>query len=391
MKREIVLVTDGAERASLAVVRSLGAAGCVVHVCSESGHSLAGASRYCRNEHRVPSALHASSAFVEAVRQICTDHEISVLIPVSEAALLALLERRDELQVRIPFTSHATFRHVSDKLSVTAAARRCGIAVPSQEVERLGPLLRYPVVLKPARSVASNDKGAVKLTVRHAQSPEELLGEARHFDARAFPLMLQERIVGPGVGIFVLVWKGELVAAFSHRRLREKPPSGGVSVYRESIAIDPELLQKSLALLAEVAWQGVAMVEYKVAADGTPFLMEINGRFWGSLQLAIDAGVDFPRLLIAASSGEKVLPVTRYSVGARLRWWWGDVDHLLMRLRRSDSELALPPGSPSRWQAVRSFVRPAAQTRNEVWRIDDPRPFIAETIAWLRGVLPWRR
>ena len=38
------------------------------------------------------------------------------------------------------------------------------------------------------------------------------------------------------------------------------------------------------------------MVEFKHdERDGVPKLMEINGRFWGSLQLAIDAGVDFPR------------------------------------------------------------------------------------------------
>ena len=82
-------------------------------------------------------------------------------------------------------------------------------------------------------------------------------------------------------------------AVFAHRRLREKPPSGGVSVYRESVAPDPSLVARAAALLAGLGWRGVAMVEMKTdARTGTPYLMEVNGRFWGSLQLAVDAGVD---------------------------------------------------------------------------------------------------
>ncbi len=127
------------------------------------------------------------------------------------------------------------------------------------------------------------------------------------------------------------------------------------------------------------------MIEYKLdAATGTPYLMEVNGRFWGSLQLAIDSGVDFPTLLIEAAMGERPSPVTHYRKGVRSRWWWGDVDHLLARLRRTDAELSLPPGLPSRLAALRDFFtlwRPG--DRNEVLRLSDPAPFFRETIEWL--------
>lgn len=75
-------------------------------------------------------------------------------------------------------------------------------------------------------------------------------------------------------------------------------------MYRESVVADPALVERSRRLLARLNWQGVAMVEYKIdASTGMPYLMEINGRFWGSLQLAIDAGVDFPRLLLEVATG----------------------------------------------------------------------------------------
>lgn len=128
------------------------------------------------------------------------------------------------------------------------------------------------------------------------------------------------------------------------------------------------------------------MIEYKLdEATETPYLMEVNGRFWGSLQLAIDAGVDFPSLLLAASRGLAYQPVHDYRTGVRLRWWWGDVDHLVARLRRSPAALSLPPGEPGRWRVVRDFLRIGGPgDRSEVFRSSDPLPFVRETMDWLR-------
>ena len=127
------------------------------------------------------------------------------------------------------------------------------------------------------------------------------------------------------------------------------------------------------------------MVEYKIdETTGTPFLMEINGRFWGSLQLAVDAGVDFPRLLVEAATGSSPKPVTNFRTGIRSRWLWGDVDHLLARLRRSDDALSLPQGSPSRRDAIRDFFHHDPHDMNEVFRRGDMRPFIRESIQWFR-------
>lgn len=46
------------------------------------------------------------------------------------------------------------------------------------------------------------------------------------------------------------------------------------------------------------------MVEWKVdLRDGRPKLMEINPRFWGSLELAVRSGVNFPSLYADADRG----------------------------------------------------------------------------------------
>jgi hypothetical protein len=113
----------------------------------------------------------------------------------------------------------------------------------------------------------------------------------------------------------------------------------------------------------------------------------VNGRLWGSVQLAVDAGVDFPALLAAAYAGDS-LPAEppRYRTGIRLRWEWGDVDHALARLRRRDAENALPPGEPSRLGALGAVLLPwRPGDRLEVFRLGDPRPFLRESARWFRG------
>ncbi len=377
-----VLVTDGEERAALAVVRSLGRAGHELLVCSPRRRSLAGASRFAARVAPVPDPLRLPDAFAEAVAGLCRDQGMDVLLPISEASLMALLPHRAELGSALPFPELGTFERVRDKEAVLATARSLGIGVPAQRIapasgQAPSPAeLAFPVVLKPARSVIQNGAGRTKSSVVHAADAAAYERALERMPAGAYPLLVQQRIEGPGAGVFVLVWEGELLAAFGHRRLREKPPTGGVSVYRESVALDGGLLELSLSLLRRLGWEGVAMVEYKLdQLSRTPYLMEINGRFWGSLQLAIDAGVDFPALLVAAALGRKPRPVSEYRSGVRTRWWWGDVDHLIARARSGDHPL----------RALGDFLHaPLEGARNEVLQWRDPLPAWRETLDWLR-------
>lgn len=379
-----VLVTDGEERSALAVVRSLGRAGHRISVCSPRRRPLAGASRHAADVAVVPDPLASPHAYVEALRRLIGAMDAQVLLPMSEASLMALLPERERLGgVLLPFPSASAFERIRDKQQVLEAGRSLGIGVPPQRVVQSpeeapdAASLRFPVVLKPARSVIEHGSARTKSAVLHAADASSYESALRRLSGGAYPLLVQERIDGPGTGVFLLVWDGRLLAAFGHRRLREKPPSGGVSVYRESAPVEPRILDLSLALLRRFDWQGVAMVEYKIdAATGTPYLMEVNGRFWGSLQLAIDAGVDFPALLVAAALGERPVPVEAYALGVRTRWWWGDVDHLIARVRAGDAPTA----------AVRTFLATSLERpRNEVFQRDDPRPALRETLDWFRA------
>lgn len=387
-----VVVTDGEQRSALAVVRSLGRAGHRVVVASERRRSLAGASRWAADSVVTPSPLREPERAAEAWGALCRRLDARILVSVTDAGMLAgFAVAEANPGVRIPPGTREGFLRASDKAAVAEAGARVGLPVPEQvgiatPGERPdASALPWPVVMKPARSVVGGPGGRrIKLGVAYARDASELDRALAALPPEGFPVLIQRRVEGTGVGVFQLPGAGGPMV-FAHRRLRERPPTGGVSTLRESIAADPPLLARASALLVALGWAGLAMVECKVDREGRPWLMEVNARFWGSLQLAVDAGADFPARLVRQLEGGDPGPPPRYRTGVRSRWWWGDVDHLLARFRHRVDEGWLPPGTPGRWRTLWEVLRPfEAGRRGEVLRLDDPAPFLVETLAWLR-------
>lgn len=193
---------------------------------------------------------------------------------------------------------------------------------------------------------------------------------------------MQEFVPGSGAGIFALYNQGKPVTFFAHQRMREKPPGGGVSVLSQSVLPDPQMLAMAKRLLDAGKWHGVAMVEFRVTPDGTPYLMEINTRFWGSLQLAIDAGVDFPYLLYRSCRGDDTPAVNQYRIGRRLRWLLGDIDSLYLMLRdRRNFSLR------QKLQRLLQFCTPHPfSTKHEINRWHDWRPALFELQRYLNDL-----
>jgi predicted ATP-grasp superfamily ATP-dependent carboligase len=364
----------------------LGKRGVHVVVGGESKMTLAGSSHYCRETITYSPPGKDPEGFISAIKSKCIERGISVIFPMTEISTSTVLSHRDRFdQFKLPFVDFAAFDALSDKWKLLELANRLNISIPETHFVRdvsalddIVPRLKFPAVLKPYRSMIYSNGRWIASCVQYANSAQELRETvARHEYFNQHPFFIQEYISGKGQGIFALYDRGTPLAFFAHRRLREKPPSGGESVLSESIPLNPEQRDMAHSLLNSVGWHGVAMVEFKVSPDGTPYLIEVNGRFWGSLQLAIDAGVDFPWLLYQLATGAKVDEVTGYAVGVRWRWLLGDFTRLCKVLMGNGTSAS--PSSPSKVESVRQFLSCfETPTHSQPNRSSDIKPFLLE-------------
>lgn len=300
-----VLILDGHSGAGLSIVRSLGRRGLSLTVGTPEGERQLGTlSRYATRRFFYPDPMGAPEAFLDTVEAELHRADFDLLIPATEDTVLPLdgARARIEALVKLAIAPSEALSVALNKDESFVLAESLGVPTPAgQQVEDLpalkaaAPSLSYPVVIKPARSLGGQAEARVRTTVAYAHNEEELLslGAER---LKAGPVILQRYAKGQGVGIELLADRGEIVYAFQHLRHHELPLTGGGSCLRESVEIEPELLEYSKKLMRALSWHGVAMVEFKSDLERA-CLMEINGRFWGSLPLALAAGADFPGFL----------------------------------------------------------------------------------------------
>jgi predicted ATP-grasp superfamily ATP-dependent carboligase len=335
--------------------------------------------------------------------QETTERYVSpVLFPMTDITVNEILLNRHLFpkNVLIPFPDHNRYDALSDKENLFRQAKKLGIPMPetlfsSHFTSRDGLIseavkMGFPLVIKAAHSRARLSGKYVASSAMYANNPEELriiLGKTPFDQTRC---LVQKRIQGTGVGIFLLACHGDVLARFAHRRIREKPPSGGVSVLCESIQPPTEALDAASRLISSNGWHGVAMIEFKWdAEENRPKLIEVNGRFWGSLNLAIKAGVDFPFLLYQLALGEKVEGPTEYRIGLKSRWELGDLDHLMIRLRRDPDHPSLSGTRVRKQDAVAAFLADffRSSVDHEVFECRDPGPFLFEAKEYVRNLV----
>ncbi|HET6320383.1 MAG TPA: ATP-grasp domain-containing protein [Chloroflexota bacterium] len=388
-ERPSVLITDAATGSAVATVRSLGRRGWRVIAADADARSPGLQSRYVTERLVYPHPLAKPSDTVAALQRAARERRVQLMIPVTDAVILPLSEARDQFagicQLALP--EPGALACVTDKQRTLQLAQQVGVPTPrsalvenSREALRAGQSLGWPVVLKPVVSRLYRACLPTEvLVVKYADSPARLLEQMRHFEGRC-AVLLQEYCPGIGYGVELLLDHGRALAAFQHRRLREVPLSGGSSAFRESTALDALLYGYAVRLLESLSWTGLAMVEFRVGPSG-PRLMEVNGRMWGSLPLAVRCGMDFParlaELYLNGPPRNGPLPDTRYAVGVRARDLSLDVVWIASVLSGRGSYPYLP--RPRRREAVLALLGMLNPTyKFDIVSLEDPCPGVAE-------------
>jgi predicted ATP-grasp superfamily ATP-dependent carboligase len=382
-------VTDAGRGSGVSIVRSLGRRGIHVVAADTGPRSPGFFSRYAAGHVTYPPTRTQPEAAVAALLQAARDHRIDLVLPVGEDCVVLLSRARASFPtgITLALPEREALGVARDKLATLDLARRLDVPVPRTQLVstaadalRHAPELGWPVVLKPQASLVLRENERVDaFGVTYATDPATLAEQMRSFEGKC-SVLLQEYCGGEGHGMGMLMKAGKPLLAFQHRRLREVPFTGGPSSFRESVELDPALFDYSVRLLGAMNWTGPAMVEFKVGGSGVK-LMEINGRLWGSLPLAIKSGVDVPNRLVElylSGSGPAMDgPTTSYAVGVRSR-------DLALELAWIASVLGpRPTGSfvapPPRRQALAAALR-LLHPRDgfDVLALEDPRPGLVE-------------
>jgi len=371
-----VFVTDGYWRKTVAAVRALGRMGLRVTVGESTYLAPAFFSRYCYRRVLTPSPVLQPSQYLDFLQGYLTHHSHQVLMPMEEDTLLLLAQHRERFAsiTRLPIAAYDNLLFARDKLKVLRRAEALGIPTPKtydiKSIDEIDPLtmqLQYPVVVKPR--VGSGSAGRY-----YVSEPSHLSPALQRLLLSGQLPLVQERLPADGAGIgasFLLDQEHQVRASFVHRRIREYPVEGGPSTLRDSIIHD-RVRADGARLLQNLHLTGVAMVEFKIdSRDGKAKLLEINPRFWGSLALAIKAGVNFPFLLTLMALELDFSPVLDYKLGRVCRWLLpGDILHFLK--------------NPGRWHLKPSFFQfRKPNLAYDILDIKDPLPILGSVLALL--------
>lgn len=387
--KKTVLVLDAEQRSALAVTRAIGAVDdSYIITADTTGQALSGSSRFSDLYLQYPSPNHEPKEFIKWLSLVITQYSVDLLMPVTEITSQLILIYQDKLpDVEVPFADYQHLMVIADKANLVQIAKKYDVAVPqsffygnADEIDRIE--IKFPCVLKPAFSHIFHDEKWISTMVRILYSEADLddaLEDDGYLQDHKF--MIQEFIPGTGAGVFCYFDRGEAKVFFSHKRIREKPPSGGVSVLCESQQVPHELRLAAEKILGEQHWHGVAMVEFRIGDDGQAYLMEVNTRFWGSLQLAIDAGVNFPLWVYTTQLGLKQPEQVRFKTGQRLRWLLGDLDSLYICWKSSEYPL-----SRKLKQSFDFMFGNPVGCRHEVNRWGDMKPAVYELKRYLNDL-----
>ena len=356
------LVTDAHLRSVLAGLRGLGRAGIRAIAIAPSRGAAGLHSRHAARRAVAPDVRTSPAPFAAAVGRLAQRYGPLVVYPGQEASIDAVVGALPHLprQVRLPYPGAAALEAIRDKGKLPELAAEAGLATPATFAEGTAAELLAAPIRVPCAVKAGGPGGAMGST-SVLESPDAagaLLGALPPEE----PLLVQEVARGPLLSLaLVLDPSGPVVARFQQVARRTWPSDAGISSEAVSVLADERLTERSAAMLSAAGFWGLAQLQFIDAAAG-PLLIDVNPRFYGSLPLALAAGVNLPAAWHAVSTGAAAPAQDGYRVGVTYRWLEPDVIEAVR-------------GRPGRL-----LRRPPPPRVGAIWAPDDPLP--GALLAW---------
>jgi predicted ATP-grasp superfamily ATP-dependent carboligase len=358
-----LLVAGDEYYATLAAVRGLRAAGYEPWLAMTTDQSLAARSRTIGGARRAPHPSLGADTFVAAMRTAAQELSAAAILPGTEASLAALAGRDVGAINGAP--GPELVARATDKDGLATLAADAGLVspesfrfvAPAQDV----PDVPLPAIVKPARSTVTEAGRTVDLpATRCATSREELLQAVAELPPGEY--LLQGFIDGPLCALAGVAWQGRVLCLSQQVAARIHPPGAGASAFARTVPLDAELARAARRLISGLGWSGLWQLQFIAAAAG-PRLIDFNPRFYGSLALAIGAGLNLPATWADLLLGREPR-IGTYRPGVSYRAEVRDARAFAAAVRRRDARAAL------------EVLRPRRHTVHAVFSVRDPRPIL---------------
>jgi predicted ATP-grasp superfamily ATP-dependent carboligase len=360
----VLIVDEGRTWSTLCAARSLSRAGWSVAVGSPGARGLTASSRTVSSRHDVPSLKAGLAGFSDAVRQAVNDSGAEVVFGGGDAEVHALSLEREFIPAVVPYADEPIVLRAFDKLELTLAAERCGLEAPRtteapDEIDTDGP------VLVKARQHwdphAAN--GATRLEASVVTGRDAIAARVAEIRRQGAAPLLQERLDGDNLSLVLLRGQdGRTLGALYQQIDHRWPVPAGWTARAHTLPLDADLTRRAELLLDTLGWIGLVELEFIRGADGGPRLIDFNGRYYGSMQLAVAAGIDFPRLWAEDATGRDPQPAPAARVGVRFQRIGGDLRRAMFERR----------GGVAR--DVLDTLAYGARAHHSVASVRDPRP-----------------
>lgn len=313
-----LIVTDGSTPCVVAASRGLGAAGWHVGLAVSGPPGPPTRSRWVRGVHPVPPAESRPEAFLAAVADLVRASRYDVVLAADDVELLVLSAGRDEIPCVIPHAPHAAVLAAVDKLQLTRAAVEAGLAAPETQpaTDEVLRTVALPVVVKARLHWQPGEAG----TTRHqlaaiCTSRADAIRHAAEMRAAGAEPLAQACVDGELMALTTVIDRDGTAAAWVQQRTT-RASLLRTSCQAETVALDEDLAARCEGLLRALGWFGLANLQFlRPAGGGEPQLIDLNGRFYGSLALAVAAGVNLPDVWARLALGGPRGPLVRARPG----------------------------------------------------------------------------
>jgi carbamoyl-phosphate synthase large subunit len=245
--------------------------------------------------YRVP--LSTDPDFIGEVRGICEAERIRLVIPTidDELPIFGRQQRQfEQMGITVASSSERTAVLCNDKYSTCRHLLAHGVpAARTYLPAEIADDMALPLFIKPRAG-----RGAVgAFPIR---SPRELA----FFRGYVPDPVIQEYLDGPEFTIDVLCdFDGRPLSIVPRERVVIR---AGV-IDRGRTVNDRRLIALAQAACAAIPFAGPVNIQCRMRGN-QPVVFEINPRFSGGIPLTIQAGADFPRMLVTLAAGQRVEP-----------------------------------------------------------------------------------